>query len=166
LRRGRSPPARGPCHDAYLSGDRVTVADLAADDRWPRYRPITLEQNFRAVADIPMIAGDQRIGALNLYHDSPREWPADDLDIAQVLADMTTGYVINARALSAHRELTSQLQHALDGRIVVEQAKGILAVRHRTDPARAFQTLRTHARTHNAKLQEVARGVIDGSLQL
>ena len=156
----------GPCHDAYRSGDRVTSADLTSDDRWPRYRPAALGRGFRAVAGIPMVAEDQRIGALNLYHRTPREWPADHLEVAHVLADMTTGYVVNARTLSAQRELTTQLQHALDSRIVIEQAKGILAERHTTDPSSAFQMLRLHARSRNLKLHEIARRVVDGSLQV
>ena len=57
-----------------------------------------------------MRAGDVIIGALNLYRYSPGEWPADELETAQVLADMASGYIVNARTLSASRELAQQLQ--------------------------------------------------------
>jgi GAF domain-containing protein len=157
---------QGPCRDAYRSGDCVTAADLAQDERWPEYRQAALAQGFASVAGIPLVAGEQRIGALNLYREAQAEWPADDLQLAQLLADMTTGYIINARNLSMQRQLAEQLQHALDSRIVIEQAKGILAERHGTDPARAFQALRTRARSSNARVHDVARGVVDGSLQL
>ena len=156
----------GPCHDAFTSGARVTAADLRAEERWPAYTPFAVEQGCRAAAGLPLLVDDQRIGALNLYVYRPREWPADELDTAEVLADMATGYIINARALSESEQLTGQLQRALDSRVVIEQAKGRLAERHDIDPAAAFQLLRKHARDHSRKVPDVARAVLDGSLQL
>jgi GAF domain-containing protein len=157
---------QGPCHDAFVSGDRVTSADLAAEKRWPAYTSEALSHDCRAVAGIPMLAGGQRLGALNLYVRRPREWPADELDIAQVLADMATGYIINARTLSETEQVSAQLQHALDSRIVIEQAKGILAERHRIDPATAFDRLRRYSRSHNRKVHDVARAIVEGTLRL
>jgi GAF domain-containing protein len=156
----------GPCHDAFTSGDRVTSADLTAEDRWPGYTGEALTQGCRAVAGIPMLAGEQRVGALNLYVRRAREWPADELDIAQVLADMATGYIINVRTLSESERTTAQLQHALDSRVLVEQAKGILAERHGIATAAAFERLRAHARERNSKVHDVAQAVIDGSVRL
>jgi GAF domain-containing protein len=155
---------QGPCHDAYTSGDRVTSADLSVEARWPDYTGTALRVGCRAVAGIPMLTGEQRVGALNLYVRRPREWPADELDIAQVLADMATGYIINARTLTEADRTTVQLQHALDSRIIVEQAKGVLAERHRITPAAAFERLRRHARHRNTKVHDVARQVIDAGL--
>jgi GAF domain-containing protein len=157
---------QGPCHDAFTSGDRVTSADLDTEPRWPDYTQEARAQGCRAVAGIPLLAGDQRLGALNLYSLRQREWPADELDIAQVLADMATGYIINARLLSESERVNAQLQHALNSRIVIEQAKGILAERHGVDPAAAFEQLRTYARGHNTKIHDVARAVVEGTLRL
>jgi GAF domain-containing protein len=157
---------QGPCHDAFVSGDRVTSADLDAEERWPDYTPEALGQGCRAVAGIPMLAGDQRLGALNLYARQPREWPADELDIAQVLADMASGYVVNARTLSEVERVNAQLQHALDSRMVIEQAKGILAERHGVHPAAGFDRLRAYARNRNRKVHDVARDVVDSTLRL
>ena len=156
---------QGPCHDAFVSGDQVTSADLDAEHRWPDYTPEALTQGCRAVAGIPLLSGGQRLGALNLYASRAREWPADELDIAQVLADMATGYIVNARTLSETERTSAQLQHALDSRIVIEQAKGILAERHDIDPAAAFDRLRARARNDNRKVHDVARAVVDGSLR-
>ena len=158
--------SQGPCHDAYASGDRVTAADLRVEERWPDYVPVAVERGCRAVAGSPMHAGEHRVGALNLYVRRPREWPADELGIAQVLADMATGYIINARALTESDRVAGQLQHALDSRVVIEQAKGILAERYGTDPAAAFERLRRVARTRNAKVHDLARQVIDRTVEL
>jgi GAF domain-containing protein len=156
----------GPCHDAFLSGERVTVPDLARDERWPTFRPATLEVGMHAVAGIPMPLGEQRIGALNLYRRTPREWHADALDDAQLLADMATGYVLNTRALHEREQLAEQLQQALDSRVIIEQAKGVIAERHGIATPAAFEKLRRHARSSHEKVHDVARAVVDGRLQV
>jgi GAF domain-containing protein len=156
----------GPCHDAYRSGDRVTVADLRAEERWPAYTPAAVDQGVRAVAGIPMAVEGRHIGALNLYQQAPREWPADDLEVAQLLADMATGYVVNAMALDESEQLAAQLQHALDSRIVVEQAKGVIAERHGIATAEAFERIRGYARSNGLRVHDVADAVLDGELSL
>lgn len=156
----------GPCHDAYLNDERVTCADLRADERWPKYTPGVLEQGLRAVAGIPMVVDDQRIGALNLYAGHAREWDGEDLETAQLLADMATGYIVNARVLTEREELNRQLQHALDSRVVIEQAKGIVAERHDLDTAAAFRKIRSHARSENRNLHLVARDIVERTLKL
>jgi GAF domain-containing protein len=163
---GQIGAREGPCHDAFHSGDAVTVADLAADERWPVFRRVALEAGMRAVAGIPMLVEDQRVGAVNIYSATPREWPADDIADARLLADMATGYIVNARTLTESEERARQLQHALDSRVVVEQAKGVIAERHGITPAAAFTLLRNHARSNNAKLHDVARAVLARRLRL
>ena len=158
--------AEGACQDAYQSGDRVLVVDLDRASYWPSYAPMALKAGFQAVAALPMQVGDRRIGALNLYAELPREWVDDDVEAAQLLADMATGYIVNARQLHEARQLADQLQHALDSRVVIEQAKGILAERRGVDPEEAFGILRGYARSHNRKLHDVARRVIDRTLRL
>ena len=156
--------AEGPCYDAYRSADVVTSADLSAEERWPEYTPITLQQGCLSVAGIPMVAADTPIGALNLYRYSPGEWPADELGIARVLADMASGYIINARTLSARDRLAAQLQHALSSRIIIEQAKGVLGERTRTSPEEAFNVMRSYARRNGRKLHDVAQEIVDRAL--
>jgi GAF domain-containing protein len=156
----------GPCQDAHRSGDRVTAADLGVEQRWPRYAPGTLALGFRAVAGIPMLVEDHRVGALNLYARDAREWPADVLEVAQLLADMATGYILNARTLSASEALARQLQHALESRIVIEQAKGIVAERHGVATSVAFERIRAHARSSQRKLHDVAADLVQRTLHL
>lgn len=156
---------QGPCHDAYRTSQRVVVADLD-DQRWPDYAPVVLARGYRAVAGIPMASVGHRIGALDLYRRVPDDWSSDELEVAQVLADMATGYIINARVLTEQQRVTAQLEHALESRVVIEQAKGLLAERHGVDPPAAFELLRAHARDHNRQLSEVARAVVEGSLRL
>jgi AmiR/NasT family two-component response regulator len=58
------------------------------------------------------------------------------------------------------REQTQQLQHALQSRIVIEQAKGILAERLGTTPADAFNLLRGAARSTHVRLHDLAAEVV------
>jgi GAF domain-containing protein len=163
---GQIEAREGPCHDAFHSGDPVTVADLAFDSRWPGFRTVALGAGLHAVAGIPMLIGERAVGAINIYNGTPREWPADDIADAQLLGDMAAGYIANARNLSEKERLATQLQHALDSRVVIEQAKGVIAERHQIATAAAFNFLRTHARSTNTKIHEVARAVVERRLQL
>lgn len=156
----------GPCFEAFLSGHPVSTTDLAEETRWARYRTTALEAGFHAVAGIPMIVEDVRIGAMNLYRHTAHDWSDEEIQVAQILADMASSYIANHRTLSASRRLADQLQVALDSRVVIEQAKGVLAARHNVHVARAFELLRAHARARGRRLHDVARDVVDDRLDL
>jgi GAF domain-containing protein len=158
--------AEGPCHDAWRNGEVVVVNDLSRTSRWPIYTPVALAAGWKAVAGVPMIVEDQHVGALNRYQDEPHDWTTEELRAAQLLADMATGYIVNARTLTESVELAQQLQHALDSRVVIEQAKGVLAGQHGLDTELAFELLRRHARNRGRKLHDVAREVVEGTLEL
>ncbi len=158
--------AEGPCHEAFDSLAPVTCDDLAADGRWKGFTPLAVEQGYGAIAGLPMPARDRAIGALDIYRDHPHAWSDEELHVAQLLADMAAGYVINARQLHETRELSEQLQRALDSRVVIEQAKGIIAAKNDVDVADAFERLRSHARSERRSLHEVAREVVERDLVL
>lgn len=156
----------GPCFDAYRTGELITVSDLQDEPRWDDYRRIADEQQFRAVAGIPMPVVRQRIGALDLYRTAPHHWEPEELEVAQLLANVASGYILNWQTLDRQTTLAQQLQGALDSRIVIEQAKGVLAGRHGIDVAAAFERLRKHSRDSQTKIHEVARRIVSGQLQL
>lgn len=163
---GQVDSGDGPCFEAYRSGGTVMCGDLKEDGRWPHYRDIALQQDIRTVAGIPMPVGDERIGALNLYETGPRKWSGEELDTAQLQANVASGYIVNRRCLDEQTTLARQLQHALDSRVVIEQAKGVLSGRKDIDVAQAFEILRSYSRANSTKIHEVARRVITGELQL
>ena len=154
----------GPCFEAYETGELVVTPDLAEEPRWERYRRTALDAGFRAVAGVPMLVEDVRIGAVNLYHAHPHQWAQEELEVAQVLADMASGYIANHRTLAESRRLADQLQKALDSRIVIEQAKGVIAARHHLHIDEAFQHLRAQARSASRKLHDVARETVEEQL--
>ena len=155
----------GPCLDCYRSGEPVLNEDLAATNgRWPRFAPRALEAGFRSVHALPMRLRGQTIGALNLFRVAEGGLDEADVLAAQALADIATIAILQQRAAAEARVLNEQLSGALDTRIVIEQAKGMLSERANLDMEQSFVRLRAHARSHNLRLADVARDVIDGTL--
>ena len=151
----------GPCHEAYRTGELVVVADLEQEHRWPAYASAAIEHGARSVLAVPMPVTERRIGALNVYRHAPHDWHDDEMEVARALADMASGYVLNAGRLDEARTLGQQLQHALGSRIIVEQAKGILAERNQISTAEAFERLRKHARSTNTRVHDLSRQIVD-----
>ncbi|WP_277049804.1 GAF and ANTAR domain-containing protein [Ruania albidiflava] len=158
----------GPCRSAYESGVLVAVGDLSHEVRWPGYRQVAAEVGIHAVAALPLRlqSAAKTVGALNLYHEEARPWTVEDLDAAQMLANMATAYLINASDHHKQVELSEQLQHALDNRVIIEQAKGMLAESNQISPEAAFEMLRQHARSNNLKLSDVAAAIVHTRLRL
>jgi GAF domain-containing protein len=155
----------GPCHLAFRAGTPVTIDDLVTEDRFGAYRAVALERGAKAVMGIPLPGAAPRMGALNLYRHERWGWSPEEIEVAQLLADMAAGYVRNVSELQRCRTLAAQLQQALDSRVVVEQAKGILIERHRLSTAEAFRRLREQARSTRTSLHAVAREVVEGTTE-
>jgi hypothetical protein len=107
---------------------------------------------------------NDRIGALNLFSHRPGGLSEEDQNVAQALADIATIGVLQARAIHDGQVVATQLQTALESRVAIEQAKGILAEHMAISVDDAFGLLRNYARTHNLKLTDAARRVVSGAL--
>jgi GAF domain-containing protein len=155
----------GPCLDCYRTGQPMVNQDLATvNGRWPRFAAEALAAGFHSVHALPMRLRGAVIGALNLFHIEPGEMRQADVAAAQAMADVATIALLQHRAALEAQVLNEQLNHALNSRIVIEQAKGIIAEREGLNMEQAFSTLRNHARYHNLRLVDVAHDVIDGTL--
>jgi transcriptional regulator with GAF, ATPase, and Fis domain len=155
----------GPCLDCYRTGQPVVNQDLATvNGRWPRFAAEALAAGFHSVHALPMRLRGTVIGALNLFHIEPGEMRQADVAAAQAMADVATIGVLQHRAALEAQVINEQLNHALNSRIVIEQAKGIIAEREGLNMEQAFSTLRNHARRHKLRLLDVAGDVIDGTV--
>jgi GAF domain-containing protein len=155
----------GPCLDCYRSGQAVINEDLATvNSRWPRFAAEALAAGFHSVNALPMRLRGTVIGALNLFHVEAGEMQSADVEAAQALADVATIAILQHRATLEAQVVNQQLQNALNSRIVIEQAKGMVAERESLSMEQAFSALRNHARNHNLRLVDVAEAVIVGSL--
>ena len=157
----------GPCLDSYRLGAPVVIPDLRqAEDRWPEFAPRALEAGIRSVHAFPMRLRKQVIGTLNIFGEEPLPLGESDVRIVQAMADVATIAILQERAISSAEILTEQLQGALNSRVVIEQAKGVMARAGGVSVDEAFTALRTHARNHNLRLVDLALDVVDGTAEL
>ena len=154
----------GPSLECFESGEQVTNQDLKVKtELWPRFATAALSQGFSIVHALPMRLRSDAIGVLNLFQTAGR-LTRDDLESAQALADIATIAILHHRARIDAKDLNDQLDQALTSRIVIEQAKGILAAKNDLSMDEAFAGLRDHARRNNRRLADVARSVVDGTM--
>lgn len=155
----------GPCLDCHCTGQSVVNQDLATGDgRWPRFAVEALAAGFQSAHALPMRLRGTVIGALNLFRGGAGEMGPADIEVAQAFADVATIGILQHRAAQEAQVINQQLAHALNSRVLLEQAKGMVAERLALDMESSFTALRSHARNHNLRLSDVAQSVIDGSL--
>jgi len=154
----------GPCPECFRTGKPIAVPDLAAAaNRWPRFVTEARQLGFAAVHALPMRLRNDVIGTLNLFDTRPIVLGPDTVRLAQGLADVATIGILHARAIRHSETLAEQLQTALNSRIVIEQAKGVIAERRRMDMDQAFNLLRRATRAKNRKLSDLARAIVEGT---
>ncbi|WP_194815002.1 GAF and ANTAR domain-containing protein [Nocardia sp. XZ_19_385] len=155
----------GPCLQAYDTGTPVLVDDLsAAAGKWPEFVRRGEENGYRSVYALPLRLRTETIGALNLFGATRGALVGDDLRVAQALADVACIGVLQHRILNRAETLNSQLRSALNSRIIIEQAKGVLAERGHLDMDQAFKRLRDHARSNNIRLVDLSNAVVTGAV--
>jgi GAF domain-containing protein len=154
----------GPCHQSFVTGQIVADADIAASrPAWSQFRDAALALGLRAVISVPMRYRDSRIGVLSIYHE--RVGSDESTFIAlQSLADAATISILHERLARDADAVKQQLEITLNSRLVIEQAKGVLAQLHGTSPEHAFTLLRDHARTHHLTLNDVATGLVNRTI--
>ena len=157
----------GPCLDCFTSRTQVIAPDLASQSSlWPHFVLAAETVGIVGVYAFPLRLRSDVLGALNLFTESPVPLDAQDLRLAQALADAATIAVINNRSSLGQARVIEQLQTALNSRIIIEQAKGFLSAVTGGDMEEAFILLRNYARSHGASLTEVAESVATGRMKV
>jgi GAF domain-containing protein len=157
---------QGPCIDSIRTGYPVVVPDLAeAHDRYPAFAPRALDAGIRSIHALPMVGRGEVVGSLDVLCRTVTELSETELATAQMLADAAVSYIFTVRLHEESTKLAAQLQDALDNRVVIEQAKGILFERHGGSMGDAFDRLRAHARSHNETVRRVAEQVVERRLR-
>ena len=157
----------GPGREAFRSGQQVRSGELAgseARERWSEFGEAALPAGFRAVTAVPMRLRGQVLGALDLFLTGAVELTDEDLTVAQGLADLATIAILQDRLVIDDRTLISQLRTALETRVVIEQAKGIVAQGADLTMDEAFGRIRDHARNHNMRLRDICAAIVSGDL--
>jgi transcriptional regulator with GAF, ATPase, and Fis domain len=151
----------GPCQDCYREGTPVVNADLrAATERWPQFAPRAVAAGYRSVHAFPLRLRGHVYGALNMFGSDVGDMTVTEARIVQALTDVATIGLVQQRTIRQGEALSEQLQGALNSRVVVEQAKGVLAQIHGTTPDQAFERLRSYSRSNRTHLSELAQAVV------
>ena len=156
----------GPCMDCFRAGTVIDVTGEAMAARWPKFTPRLQELGFQSAQAIPLRLRKEVVGALNLFRAEPAGLTPAQLRLGQALADVATIGLMQERVIAEHTVLGEQLQTALNSRVLIEQAKGVLAERAGIGMDEAFHLLRRFARSKGQRLLEVSTLVIDGQLDV
>jgi GAF domain-containing protein len=157
--------SQGPCRDCFDTATAVVNVELPdAAERWPQFTPAALEAGFTSTHALPMRLRGQVLGALNLFTNKASHMDAEQVGIGQAMADIATIGLLHERNAHEQVNLSEQLQSALHSRILIEQAKGVLAGRYGLEVSEAFSHMRYHARRTGVTLTVVAQSVIDGTI--
>lgn len=151
----------GPCIECFRTGTPVAVQVAESPAEWVRFREAAEQQGFASLQAIPMRLRENVIGTLNLFRTSSELLAPTDLLAAQALADVATIGILHERSLRETDAVRDQLQKALNSRVVIEQAKGVLAHTHGISPDEAFAVLRQYARSHQLPLGAVADDLVN-----
>lgn len=153
----------GPCYQAFATGEEVVVADLQTmRDDWPTFVPAARAQGILSAAGLPLALRGRTVGAVNLFGATVGGPTSRDLQVARLLASIATVGILNHRMHEDQQQLARQLQTALDSRVSIEQAKGVIAARAGVSMGQAFELLRSTARAAQRPLTDVAAEIVDG----
>lgn len=152
---------QGPCRDCFTENDTVITRDLRADDdRWPDFAPRAVAAGLRSACALPMRHHGQPIGTLALFGTRRDRMNSQALQSVQALADLATIGILQEQAGVRRQEmLTEQFQAALNTRVAIEQAKGVLAQCRQVDIDHAFRLLRRYSRSQELRISQVARDI-------
>ncbi|WP_084040501.1 GAF and ANTAR domain-containing protein [Demequina sp. NBRC 110053] len=156
----------GPCIDSYRSGERVSVADIAEERaRWPEFSSAAKALGIRSALAIPMKLRGKVIGSMNLFGEHTGRVSERDAELAQALADVATIGLLQERLVREGKVVEEQLQRALDSRVLIEQAKGVISGSLSISMDEAFRVMRAYARQRNLTLHGVAQTLSSGELR-
>jgi GAF domain-containing protein len=155
----------GPCIDSFRLSVPVVVADISAEvARWPDFGERAAQQGFNSVFAVPLRLRKMTIGTLNLFRKASSTLDDYEARAAQAMADVATIGILHERTLRASDAAREHLEHALQSRVTIEQAKGVVAFMSSISVEDAFDRLRKHARSTRRPLADVALDVVERRL--
>lgn len=153
---------RGPGCDAFREARVVNTDDIIVTRlRWPKFADVAVRVGVGAVASLPLFCGGEVIASVDLYSAVPQTWSRAELDAARVLARFASAQLGTLDQLRKMKKVSEQLEHALESRIIIEQAKGVLAATDNIETEVAYERLRQHARRHRTSVREIAQAVVE-----
>jgi hypothetical protein len=156
--------AEGPCLDCFHTGEQLVNLDEATmGARWPSFWAETTQLGFRSAHALPMRLRDEVIGAINLFGSTDVLLSEDEVAVGQAMADVATIGLLQERSVLQKDLLVEQLQTALNSRVLIEQAKGVLSERAQIAIEEAFTVMRAQARGRGITLTTIATEILNGT---
>lgn len=152
----------GPCLDAFEREEPVVAADVGHDPRWPSFGRVVKGHRLVGVLGVPVELESGTVGTLNVYSREPHDWDDGEVEAIQAFGRIVASVLRTAVSAHLRGQLAEQLQYALDHRVVIEQAKGMLMEREGLDQHEAFELLRQQARSNRERVIALARRVVAG----
>ncbi|WP_217711652.1 GAF and ANTAR domain-containing protein [Actinomadura sp. NAK00032] len=159
LEEAQASAGQGPCYETYVEGRPVSTKDVRSDPRWPQLVDV-LDERVRAVAGVPLLLGGSPVGTLNVYRSQPYGWDDSDFSALRAYAGLIGELMAAALTSREHSTTATQLQYALDYRVVIERAIGFLMATHRLDAVSAFDRLRKQARDSRRRVADLAAEIL------
>jgi transcriptional regulator with GAF, ATPase, and Fis domain len=157
----------GPCLESFRTRNVVSLPDVEERaERWPDFARTAINQGIHSVYAIPLRLRETTIGTLNLMGNERGELGQYDIRAAQALADVATIGILQERTIRDASAVRDQLQNALNSRVVIEQAKGVVAETSKLSMDAAFNLIRQHARSNSQPITRVAEELVAGRLRL
>lgn len=154
----------GPPPECVRTGRPIVVADLeTCVERWPDFVAQARSTGLAWSLAVPMRLRTESVGVLTVSGAQPVVADAAAVRLGQALADMATIGLLQTRTMCPRETIVEQLQTTINDRVIVEQAKGVIAERLGLDMDRSFALLRGSARKEGRRLPDLARAVVDGS---
>lgn len=151
---------QGPCLQTLNTGQIISIADLATDERWRSYRSVALGYGVRSSLSLPMRVEGHMRGALNLYAMMPEAFGLAERAAGELFATQAAAAITVVSRQAHHLQLSEQLRQALSSRSVIDQAMGIVMEQQHIPASRAFDVLRQASQHQNRKLREVAVDIV------
>jgi GAF domain-containing protein len=162
LERAQEHAGTGPCVQALVDDMVIHTRDVIADDRWPEIHEPLRSTRVRAVLGLPIRVGGVAVGSLDAYRDEAREWDRVEIEGLTAFAALAEQLVLTAFRAERGERTVAQLEHALQHRVVIERAVGVLMERHGLSAIDAFERLRTAARDSRRRAADLASEILDG----
>lgn len=153
----------GPCLDAFRNRRENRVNLSEADDRWPAFVEQAVAYGYQSLLAVPLVSGDEALGALNLYATRAGAFDSFDLSLVQMAGQRCADVIAAAQEIIGARTLASQLEQAMGSRAVIEQAKGVLMGLRGISEHDAFELIRTESQNRNIKVRDLAERIVQGT---
>jgi GAF domain-containing protein len=155
-----SNTGQGPCTEAFVNNTVVASTDVTEEDRWPDLAAAIRPHGIRAVLGLPVRLGGVTVGTLDVFYSQPHVWQDEECQALGRYRDLVESTLATAVAAHTAGELATQLQYALDYRVIIERGVGYLMARDQVDSITAFNKLRRAARDTRSKIGDVAQRLV------